>query len=470
MATPANRTPVRIARGTYANLSTYVADLKEGEICYATDQNAIFMIEGGVLTPIALAGSAISANYIREVIGTDQTGEPIGHTDRTDSTISFDASTQTFSIAPSGASFDVWCKGIKYTKSSTENLVIPNTSGLYYISYDNSGSLQYSTSYFDWANDTPTAYVYWNATTGAAPYFADERHGIVLDWATHEYLHRTRGAVFANGFSLSNYTLTGDGTADSHAQVDLGNGTFFDEDLEVNITHSNTPTADTWEQDLQGPGQIPVLYLVGTEWVRDTATDFPLKQGTTYPRYNLLTGSTWSAAESAVNKFLIYYIVATHNLNAPVMSIMGQAVYDNIGEAEDALFDDLVLTNFPSVEFRPLYKLIFQVGAYGNTPNARLRGVMDLRSIAAAGPGSVPSDHGLLSGLADDDHVQYLHISTDRTISANIATSGVLGTTDTTATTSTSTGALTVAGGIGVAGDVYVGGSVENATIDCGSY
>jgi hypothetical protein len=50
MPTPATRTPVRIARGTYANLSTSILDLAEGEICYATDQNKIYTIEGGVLT------------------------------------------------------------------------------------------------------------------------------------------------------------------------------------------------------------------------------------------------------------------------------------------------------------------------------------------------------------------------------------------------------------------------------------
>lgn len=471
MATPANRTPVRIARGTYSNLNGSVADLREGEICYATDQNAIYVVEGGVLTPISLASSTANAAYIREITGIDQHGEPIGHTDRTDSTISFDDSTLTFSIAPVGASFDVWCKGIKYTKTSTETLTIPNTTGLYYISYTSLGVLQYSTSYFDWANVTPTAYVYWNATTGTAPYFADERHGIVLDWATHEYLHRTRGAAFANGFSVSNYTLTGDGTANSHAQIDLSDGTFFDEDLEVNIVHSNTPTANTWEQDLQGPGQFPVMYLSGTSWIMDSPTDYPIKDGTTYPVYNLLSSGTWSTVESTANKFLIQYIVASNNLNYPVFSLMGQDVYDNIGEAQSALFSDMVLTNFPSVEFRPLYKLVYQIGAYGNAVNARLRDILDLRTISAvSGGGTGVSDHGALAGLSDDDHLQYLHVSVDRSITANISTSGTLATTDTTGTTSATTGSLVVGGGIGVAENVYVGGSIENATIDCGSY
>lgn len=50
MPTPATRTPVRIARGTYSNLNGSILDLQEGEICYATDQNKLYTVEGGVLT------------------------------------------------------------------------------------------------------------------------------------------------------------------------------------------------------------------------------------------------------------------------------------------------------------------------------------------------------------------------------------------------------------------------------------
>ena len=49
MPTPSNRTPVRIARGTYSNLNSSVADLSEGEICYATDQDKLYVKEGGSL-------------------------------------------------------------------------------------------------------------------------------------------------------------------------------------------------------------------------------------------------------------------------------------------------------------------------------------------------------------------------------------------------------------------------------------
>jgi hypothetical protein len=49
MPTPTNRTPVRVARGTYSNLNTNKADIQEGEICYATDQDILYVKEGSNL-------------------------------------------------------------------------------------------------------------------------------------------------------------------------------------------------------------------------------------------------------------------------------------------------------------------------------------------------------------------------------------------------------------------------------------
>jgi hypothetical protein len=49
MPTPTNRTPIRVARGTYSNLNASVADIQEGEAVYATDQNRIYVKEAGVL-------------------------------------------------------------------------------------------------------------------------------------------------------------------------------------------------------------------------------------------------------------------------------------------------------------------------------------------------------------------------------------------------------------------------------------
>lgn len=60
MGVPSSRTPVRVARGTYANLSTTnaLAALQEGEICFATDQDRLYVKEGSGLTSISASSTA----------------------------------------------------------------------------------------------------------------------------------------------------------------------------------------------------------------------------------------------------------------------------------------------------------------------------------------------------------------------------------------------------------------------------
>ena len=154
--------------------------------------------------------------------------------------------------------------------------------------------------------------------TGKAPFVADERHGITLDWATHEYLHRTRGAAIANGFGASNYIVGGDGSNLNQLRIDIASGTFFDEDLRVDVVSTATPVANTWQQDLSSPTQIPMFYLSGSGWVMDNPGSEIVKQGTTYPTYNLNTAGTWTTPDIANGKYGVTWIIATNNINYPV--------------------------------------------------------------------------------------------------------------------------------------------------------
>ena len=261
-------------------------------------KNGLVVEEGAVIAGLSYPTTDGSAGHILTTDGAGNLtfqlnpisaamGEPMGFVVREDSTISFNNSTRVFTIAPVSTSYEVWTKGTKRVVSSSKTVTITNTSGLYYVYFDADGDLQQQSSFFNLETQTPVAYIYWNATQGYASFIADERHGVVMDWRTHEYLHRTHGAQFASGFSASNYTVGGNGSLDSHMQLDLAGGTFYDEDLKIQITHSNSPS-NIWEQDLQGPAKIPMFYLNGSaaEWNIDVPTDYPLKQGTLRPRYN----------------------------------------------------------------------------------------------------------------------------------------------------------------------------------------
>lgn len=397
------------------------------------------VIDVGVLTDlqtVAKNNTVAAINELRQSLGLieglSETSEPMGVLDRQDSQISFDDATKTFSISLKvpATEFIIWTKGTRrvYTSTQTVSIGTLPSTGLYYIYFDGSGVLQYKTIYFDWENDTPIAYVYWNASTSKAEFIADERHGIVLDWATHEYLHRTRGAVIAEGFSISNYTTTGDGSADSDVTIDIGNGTFFDEDLEVSITHNATPTIGEFNQILTGDAEIPIFYQNGTlgSWVRDNPTTFPVKYSPGGRiQYNQLSGGNWTTTEISSNKYGIVFIVATNEIRAPIIAILGQNEFTNLDNAKDIDFSSLALPGFPIVEFRPLYRLIYQTSnSYTNSTKSRLVDVADIRSLSPSPVGTPINDHGTLIGLADDDHTQYVHTSLDRTISASHTISG----------------------------------------------
>ena len=72
MPTPATRTPVRVARGTYSNLNGNKGDILEGEICYATDQNKIYIKEGSNLEEHTIDTSTFAL-----IAGTTFTGDVV---------------------------------------------------------------------------------------------------------------------------------------------------------------------------------------------------------------------------------------------------------------------------------------------------------------------------------------------------------------------------------------------------------
>ena len=322
-----------------------------------------------------------------------ETGEPMGFANRLDSVISFDNATRVFTISPVDGSYDVWVRGVLYTITTPISITLPTGHGGYNVYFDITGTLQVKTPYFDLEYEAPVSFIYWN--TVSAIMFADERHGITLDWATHEYLHRTRGAAIASGFEVSGYTTTGTGNTVADGKITIANGTFFDEDLQIDITHSATPVANTWQQRLQSGAYIPVYYKDSAGWQKATTTQYPLKFGATYPQYNL---NASSLVQMNNNRYGIAWIVATNGLNEPVISVMGQDQYSNISDAHEALWSDVIMTGFPSFEFRPLWKVIFQA-QNGSAIKAAIRAIDDLRTFqgtAASGGTSVSALDGLV--------------------------------------------------------------------------
>jgi hypothetical protein len=335
--------------------------------------------------------------------------EPTGFINRTDSTISFDDSTRIFTIAPVGSSFSFYIKGNKFTKTTAQTVTIPDTSGSHYIYFNTSGVLV-STQVFDISiieQDAYVSLVYWNTDTipHSRSYFAEERHGITMDGTTHAYLHTIFGARYLSGLALGGFTI-GNGSLDSHAQFTSDSGSIRDEDI-LHVIGAQT--------------QIPILFRQGQLWRKKAADNFPViysgSAGYTGANgrlpYNQYTGGAWQLTQVASNKFVLVHYFATNDVDNKVVGIQGINQYNDVPAARNAASTEITtLSDLPFTEFVPIGTVIFQTNTYTNAIDARIVSIsganyVDFRGTQLYTPAGEATEHSLLSGLADDDHIQY---------------------------------------------------------------
>lgn len=298
----------------------------------------------------------------------ESTGFPVqsnGEIDRTSSGISFSNVTRQFSISPTGgnSTYSIVIKGREFVKSTTESVTIPNTTGNYYIYFNESGTLTYTTTFtleiiykFVYV-----ASVYWNATQGKAINFGDERHGCTMDAHTHARIHQRDGAVFVSGSALNNFNINGDGTNNNQTQYSIGSGFIRDED----ILHTLRSISQT--------ESVPVLYRVGTEWysVENANQKFHYN---TRAYYNLNTAGSYSLAEIPDTQCCLYHVVATNDVNNPYLILMGMNSYLNANKArEGAITEISQYSGLPFVEFVFVATVIYQSNnTYTNTGKSRI--------------------------------------------------------------------------------------------------
>lgn len=345
----------------------------------------------------------------------EQSKEPTGFPNRTDSTISFDNNTGIFTIAPTADRFEYYIKGAKYIYTSPAQVFAASGEGIQHIYFD--GYNLISSSTFTTEIITDYAYVanlYWSTTESRAIYLAEERHGITMDGRTHLYLHTSIGASYINGFALSDFQIDGTGNADADGYFSVADGAFNDEDISYNIINE-------LPQSLYPIAALPVFYKYGVDsaWRKKDADAFPIIYSGTAGYvgasgrlpYNSWNGTTWDLTEVGNNNFVLLHIFATNDINHPVIAIQGTNEYATRALARSGATTELAtLTGLPFAEVVVIGTVIFEVSnGYTNTIKARIistdtgANYVDLRKISTL-PVNQISDHGNLSGLSDPDH------------------------------------------------------------------
>lgn len=353
--------------------------------------------------------------------------EPTGFPNTTDSTVSFNEGTRTFSIAPVSSEFYYYIAGKKYTHTTQKTVIISDIEGIHYICFDGATltATQDPTNFT--THKAAVAVVYWDATNKKLVGLAEERHGFLMDGTTHKFLHDVLGARYSSGLGLGNITI-GDGSLDTHAQLSVGDGAIWDEDLYHTIT-------DGSPQDLAPIAQIPVIYKTGASgyWRLNPTSNFPLKPfvgGSGLAAINEYTGGVWTQTEVTSNNYFLVHLFAVNGTTIKIVSVQGEKQYSNITTAREGATTeifDITSKGLPTKEFVPIATVIYQTKtSFANAAKSRIvltdggGQYIDWRTTKATGyAGPTVSDHGQLAGLADNDHPQYSLTSHTHTLDSN---------------------------------------------------
>lgn len=327
-------------------------------------------------TNFTVAGATIDSIVFGDVY--DAQEEPTGFADKV-ATLSWDDPTYTFTIT---GNHDIYINGVKTTKT-TDSIQIADTTGIHIIYYDAAGTLSESTVFPGFGLPL-IATVYWNTDGGGGTYnkglLGEERHGLVMDGATHEYLHQTVGARYSSGMA---------GTFDD-TTLSIATGNWFDEDLEHTLASPETT--------------CNVLYKNGSaNWEWDAGASVYYKLNGANLRYN--NGN--NLADAGNNQYIAMWIFITNDITTPVVAIMGQRVDTTLAQARaNNTFESLSFGTLPFKEMKILFRVILR---NTGTPPTWIEN-QDYRSISNLPAGTyVATAHNTLTGLtAGDDHTQYL--------------------------------------------------------------
>jgi len=343
-------------------------------------------------TTLPLETDTISMSYLNETF--NNTKEPTGFSEQGvfTSSLLFNDSNRTFSIC-ANPSYVIYFKGKKITKTGCDSLIIPNDAGYTnYIYFDGvtGETLTQSTSPWgnDFSNTIQVATVFWNGSNGL---IGKERHGITMDSSTHYYLHTTVGTRYVSGFT---------GQFTNPSNWNLTAGIIADED---NI--------DT--NPAQSGGRI--FYHTATGRYTFTPNQTRLYYNiSNIVQYDSLTGTT----NVPVAGYVAYWFVESVDRDTPTYIIMGQRTDTTLANAQaNNKWESMSLSTLDIPEYKLLYRVILK---RQGTSIPTTEDVLDLRSVSNLPSGTyVATSHSSLTGLTNDDHLQYLRTDGTRLLSAN---------------------------------------------------
>ncbi len=363
--------------------------------------------------------------------------------------LTYNETTRTFTLTPTGADFDVWVAGERYT-FATSTSTHGDVQGGHFWYVDDTGALTTDVSPWDILTDAPAAYVFWDATNNIGIPF-NERHHADRDRYWHHNAHFNVGTTAVSGFGISGYTLSV-GSSDAATTYGIDSGVLADEDIRL-TTDALPDGGPYWIMERVGAS--------GTWSISRTATVPYLVTGNNL-EYNLFTAGSWGRANVTEDYFCNYWVFAVPALpktkitpspttSPHILIVPPQGIHSTLSAAQAESVAGISWGDVPFQEIAPLYQVTMRrnaspPSAYINTARcavvavARLIGTKSSISLpaAAATAGAVTTDTANFAGAlsaADttvqaaldtlDDHV---HTAASTTVNAAGFTGNLSGT------------------------------------------
>jgi len=342
--------------------------------------------------------------------------EPTGFRDRIQTTISYDSGTKTFTLAKTGASFDFYISGQKYTKTSDQNVVLTGLNGEVFVYFNIAGTLVASSTRWDLSSSLicPVAIVYHRPTSGEVDgWICDCRHLTNMSLDTVRFLDDNIGLERSYGLRPVDYDLDTDTNAAK--QKDWNEGALVNQDIYQEITDSASPS-NPFEQDLT-PLTCQVYYLTwdagnsANYWKRDSSSNLWFKYTASgrlnYNKITVGSPDQFSQQETTDNYYVAYWICATMIPNLPIISVQGQREDANLAEARRNntwLQQEWNDWGYPIAETTPLFRIILKTSnSYSSTGKCVVSDVTSYRDVDVHSSGSDfrQQPHAELDGNTD---------------------------------------------------------------------
>ena len=258
----------------------------------------------------------------------------------------------TFAHRPNATgSFTFYIDGVPTVKTSIQTIQLQQTADKQIITYAKATGLLHFASDTNEAimDDAIVAVVTGNPTIQQKIIFANERHGTVMDPATHLKMHETGGADYGSGLAIN-------GMVDNGAIfTSIDAGSLWDEDLHHTIEavtaapFAYRDATGDWTLEFSGSDVVTTNALAFTN---GTAAD---------ALYNLDNGDgSWSLIDTGLD-YVIMHIFATNDGEFPIMKVVGQNLYADRTSARQRLEGEMIRFqegNLPTPEFLHLYSYI----------------------------------------------------------------------------------------------------------------